>query len=378
MNLVLIIFFLMFYLSQTDGEIEDEYSDEIRKELLHMFGVEDKPLGSSIVTENSVSRFMKELYNHFYAESHDGAFPAFLNHSFDPHIVEHSKTVISIPNQRQHVFRQSDHVHNVLHFDLTQTATLQTLPHCVELRIYKDASTVTVARSSDFFTISLYKVVKATDKTKRSLQLFDMKKVESNFNGWLVFDVKAVFDSWSLDPGSNFGIHLVVESDADLKKEIEPEKVGIHGENSQSLVEPFIVAFYNEESGLKRSSKLNNIVSTIRKRRQASARKEHICQRFNLQVRFNTLGWDMYVLAPSEFNAFYCEGKCSFPLSSSMNATHHAIIQAFIKLEGNNDIPDVCCAGIKHKPVSVMHYNEYDSIVLKNYPNMAVEACGCQ
>lgn len=49
-------------------------------------------------------------------------------------------------------------------------------------------------------------------------------------------------------------------------------------------------------------------------------------------------GWDSpspitpqdWVIAPQGYSAYYCEGECSFPLDSCMNATNHAILQSLV------------------------------------------------
>lgn len=37
-----------------------------------------------------------------------------------------------------------------------------------------------------------------------------------------------------------------------------------------------------------------------------------------------------WIIAPEGYAAFYCEGECSFPLNSYMNATNHAIVQTLV------------------------------------------------
>lgn len=37
-----------------------------------------------------------------------------------------------------------------------------------------------------------------------------------------------------------------------------------------------------------------------------------------------------WVIAPQGYSAYYCEGECSFPLDSCMNATNHAILQSLV------------------------------------------------
>lgn len=40
-----------------------------------------------------------------------------------------------------------------------------------------------------------------------------------------------------------------------------------------------------------------------------------------------------WVIAPEGYSAYYCEGECSFPLDSCMNATNHAIVQSLVSTQ---------------------------------------------
>ncbi|KAL0604690.1 Bone morphogenetic protein 8B [Plecturocebus cupreus] len=55
-----------------------------------------------------------------------------------------------------------------------------------------------------------------------------------------------------------------------------------------------------------------------------------VCRRHELYVSFQDLGWLDWVIAPQGYSAYYCEGECSFPLGSCMNATNHAILQSLV------------------------------------------------
>ena len=37
-----------------------------------------------------------------------------------------------------------------------------------------------------------------------------------------------------------------------------------------------------------------------------------------------------WVLAPTGYSAYYCDGECLYPLGSCMNATNHALIQQVV------------------------------------------------
>jgi len=38
-----------------------------------------------------------------------------------------------------------------------------------------------------------------------------------------------------------------------------------------------------------------------------------------------------WVLAPTGYSAYYCDGECDYPLGSCMNATNHATIQLLVR-----------------------------------------------
>lgn len=40
----------------------------------------------------------------------------------------------------------------------------------------------------------------------------------------------------------------------------------------------------------------------------------NVCDRHSMNVDFQAIGWDDYVIAPATFQAFYCAGQCAFPI----------------------------------------------------------------
>lgn len=84
-----------------------------------------------------------------------------------------------------------------------------------------------------------------------------------------------------------------------------------------------------------------------------------------------------WIIAPDDYEAFYCHGKCSFPLNSRMNATNHAIVQTLVHLMNQNKIPKPCCAPTQLSAISVLYFDESSNVILKKYQNMVVKSCGC-
>uniref|UniRef100_A0A3Q4A9H3 TGF-beta family profile domain-containing protein n=1 Tax=Mola mola TaxID=94237 RepID=A0A3Q4A9H3_MOLML len=101
------------------------------------------------------------------------------------------------------------------------------------------------------------------------------------------------------------------------------------------------------------------------------------CKKHELYVSFSDLGWKDWVLAPTGYSAYYCDGECFYPLGSCMNATNHALIQQVVHLLKPDEVPKACCAPTKLSPISVLFYDDNNNVILKKHRNMVVKTCGC-
>lgn len=61
---------------------------------------------------------------------------------------------------------------------------------------------------------------------------------------------------------------------------------------------------------------------------------------FPSRVSFEDLNWQDWIIAPPEYQAFHCQGECSFPLNSHVNPTNHAIIQTLMHLQRPSEVSD--------------------------------------
>lgn len=52
-----------------------------------------------------------------------------------------------------------------------------------------------------------------------------------------------------------------------------------------------------------------------------------LCQRVDMWVDFDQIGWDEWIVHPKRYNAYRCEGQCPSPLDESFNPTNHAYMQ---------------------------------------------------
>ncbi|XP_060926033.1 growth/differentiation factor 5 [Limanda limanda] len=102
------------------------------------------------------------------------------------------------------------------------------------------------------------------------------------------------------------------------------------------------------------------------------------CNRKHLHVNFKEMGWDDWIIAPLEYNAYHCDGACDFPIRSHLEPTNHAIIQTLINSMDPEAAPATCCVPTRLTPISILYIDSSNNVVYKQYEDMVVEACGCR
>ncbi|XP_038543215.1 LOW QUALITY PROTEIN: bone morphogenetic protein 8B-like, partial [Canis lupus familiaris] len=129
-------------------------------------------------------------------------------------------------------------------------------------------------------------------------------------------------------------------------RSVDPGLAGLLGRRAPRSKQPFLVTFFRASPGPVRAPRAARPL----KRRPPKKSNElphpnrlpgifddvhgtdgrQVCRRHELYVSFQDLGWLDWVIAPQGYSAYYCEGECSFPLDSCMNATNHAILQSLV------------------------------------------------
>ncbi|XP_008278711.1 growth/differentiation factor 5 [Stegastes partitus] len=102
------------------------------------------------------------------------------------------------------------------------------------------------------------------------------------------------------------------------------------------------------------------------------------CHRRRLHVNFKEMGWDDWIIAPLEYDAFHCDGACDFPIRSHLEPTNHAIIQTLINSMDPESTPPTCCVPTRLSPISILYIDSANNVVYKQYEDMVVESCGCR
>lgn len=102
------------------------------------------------------------------------------------------------------------------------------------------------------------------------------------------------------------------------------------------------------------------------------------CNRRRLHVNFKEMGWDDWIIAPLEYEAFHCDGACDFPIRSHLEPTNHAIIQTLMNSMDPDSTPPTCCVPTRLSPISILYIDSANNVVYKQYEDMVVESCGCR
>ncbi|MBN3313714.1 GDF6A factor, partial [Atractosteus spatula] len=133
-----------------------------------------------------------------------------------------------------------------------------------------------------------------------------------------------------------------------------------------------------KESLSKRLRRRRTAVSSRPGGGKGNGKRKTRCSRKPLHVNFKELGWDDWIIAPLDYEAYHCEGICDFPLRSHLEPTNHAIIQTLMNSMDPDSTPPSCCVPSKLSPISILYIDSGNNVVYKQYEDMVVESCGCR
>ncbi|KAM4630298.1 growth/differentiation factor 6-B [Polymixia lowei] len=269
-----------------------------------------------------------------------------------------------------------------------------------ELRIY--------TKVSGNFRISETEPVDIQLLSCHDQQLLDSKTLDlqdSHRPKWEVLDVWEIFkDRHHLTLVKQFCLELRAMLD-NPERELDLHHLGLHRHGRPQQKKAILVVFtrskkrqtlFSERSegmallGPERKAKAARGPRTkaSRRRRTTGSKNRHRkrhgkksksrCSKKPLHVNFRELGWDDWIIAPLDYEAYHCEGVCDFPLRSHLEPTNHAIIQTLINSMNPSNMPPSCCAPSKLSPISILYIDSGNNVVYKQYEDMVVESCGCR
>ncbi|XP_051943743.1 anti-dorsalizing morphogenic protein [Hippocampus zosterae] len=363
----------------TRGRSEEVRSDAIKR-LLAVFGMEDPPAGVAHGRKQP-PQYMLDLYN--TVADVDGV-------TKDPYLLE-GNTVRS--------FFDKLHSEQVeFRFNLSTVARTEKIL-TAELHLFKLRPQATpMLGRHHFCQVSVYQLLD-TIKTNNTQErkLLSSRLIPVHSNGWEVFTITQAVRSWTLDEGSNLGLHVVVRTLGGTQMDLKLIRFA-SGRNHHQSKQPMLVLFTDD--GRRRSATLESAdpddtqVAAILPRSpvaaQASPRSarslDHAeeegasapCKRLPLYVDFEEIGWSGWIVSPRGYNAYYCKGSCPFPLGQNMRPTNHATVQSIINaLKLIRSVETPCCVPDKLFSINLLYFDDDENVVLKQYNDMVAGSCGC-
>ncbi|XP_077571442.1 bone morphogenetic protein 10-like [Stigmatopora nigra] len=156
-------------------------------------------------------------------------------------------------------------------------------------------------------------------------------------------------------------------SDAILSNYLEKDPRGESGGDGYS--EP------DEEDLIQMRS---NLIYDTSSRIRRNVKGDH-CGRRPLRVDFKDIGWDSWILAPSDYEAYECSGICTYPLTKHVTPTKHAIVQTLVNINSPHKTARACCVPTKLDPISLLYLDDTGVVTYKHkYEGMVVAECGCR
>ncbi len=237
-------------------------------------------------------------------------------------------------------------------------------------------------------------------------RLLDSRIVDVRDEGWMTFDVLPALLRWREQPKRNYGLWLEMKrvntedlsdiqhfhlrpsrsrrrrrsasasSSSSERSDSDDENSALKAEQEQldlrwASQQPLLVTYSDDGKSRVRSKR------AAEKKHKRKGRRDN-CRRQSLYVDFSDVGWNDWIVAPPGYHAYYCHGDCPFPLPDHLNTTNHAIVQTLVHSVNPGAVPRACCVPTELSSISMLYIDEYDKVVLKNYHDMVVEACGCR
>ncbi|KAJ1144505.1 hypothetical protein NDU88_010803 [Pleurodeles waltl] len=263
-------------------------------------------------------------------------------------------------------------------------------------------------------SVSIYDVIDADllESSQAPKSFLELKEIQKT--GWETFEVTAAVKRWVRTDKPKNRLEVVLESNADTG----------HGGHGQSVIQlstdsrnvPILIVFSDDQSnGVKEMKlELREMISheqerVIQKLATNSTGEEenfeeetdeisfplvdghtfssrskrsvgsNTCRKTSLRVSFKDIGWDSWIIAPKDYDAFECKGTCYFPLTDDVTPTKHAIVQTLMHLKNPKKAAKACCVPTKLDSISILYKDDAGVPTLKyHYDGMKVAECGCR
>ncbi|XP_054688033.1 growth/differentiation factor 2 isoform X2 [Grus americana] len=384
------------------GEVEDEthfdfksFLENMKTDLLRSLNLSRVP--SQVKTKEEPPQFMIDLYNRYAADK--SSIPA-------SNIVRSFSTedVVSLASPEENPFQK-----HILLFNISIPRYEEITR--AELRIYISCHREAGSLSRLQGNMVIYDVLDGDhwenpESTKSFLVSHNIQEC-----GWEMFEVSRAVKRWVRADKlkTKNKLEVVIESKAlggftcgKLDISVTPDTKNL----------PLLIVFSNDHSNGTKETKVElremivheqeSVLNKLGKNNTSSEEEEqgegkaitgphqhssrskrsigaNHCRRTSLHVNFEEIGWDSWIIAPKDYEAFECKGGCFFPLTDNVTPTKHAIVQTLVHLQNPKKASKACCVPTKLDSISILYKDDAGvPTLIYNYEGMKVAECGCR
>ncbi|XP_073827065.1 decapentaplegic morphogen [Musca autumnalis] len=357
---------------------------EIENSLLSLFNMKRPPKidRSKIIIPEAMKQLYAQIMGH-ELNSVNIPKPGLLTKS--------ANTVRSFTHKDSKIDDRFPHHHRFrLHFDVRSIPAEEKLK-AAELQLTRDAISHATLNprlaNRTRYQVLVYDITRVGVRGKRepSYLLLDNKTIRLNSTDTVSLDVQPAVDRWLASPKKNFGLLVEVRTSRSLKPaphhHVRLRRSADEEHSTWQHKQPLLFTYTDDGRHKSRSIRdVSNRSKRAGHNRRSHRRKnnEEICRRHSLYVDFIDVGWSDWIVAPPGYDAFYCHGKCPFPLAEHLNSTNHAVVQNMVNSINPGKVPKACCVPTQLEGISMLYLNDQNTVVLKNYQDMTVVGCGCR
>ncbi|KAF6020560.1 BMP2 [Bugula neritina] len=318
-------------------------------------------------TDYTIPQYMIDLYHQQMDD------PEYMSTHFNKDDAYHANTARSFAHIGTKTHPEDHNMVNV-YFNTTDIPSHEQVI-LAELHLFPHNSS-SATNSSEKYKVEVYELVSAPHSVDQSItRLIDTKVLTNTADSPAhQLDITPAAQMWQQRKTGLSAIQIHVKKyngERTHTNHVRLRRSAAESESEWAAAKPQVVIF-THDSTLSRTKR-----GSGKKKNRATKKVKSECQRREMAVDFKDVGWEDWILAPKKYDAYYCHGACPFPLSDHLNATNHAIIQTLMSKVDPGAIPQACCVPTDLSPISMLYLNG-KGVVLKNYPDMVVEACGCR
>nr|UWM22940.1 bone morphogenetic protein 2 [Solen grandis] len=383
----------------------------LESSLLKLFGLKKRPQPNKDIL---IPQYMIDLYRS--QTDDDSDIPSVFSREKSPHPANTIRGLYHEDVEHPMGCTEDDCARlwfNTTHIPLDETLT------DAELRVYIERNATHEPDSNAVIRhkLQVYEIMKPVSKHAEPIsRLIDVQDVIVQNSSWVSLDVHPAVLKWKKKPRQNHGLEVRLVSNKNSPstsplKHVRLRRSAQLEEREWNLQRPLLV-IYSDDGKSSRTKRSTEEKRSRKKRRKkcekgkkgkkcrkerkkrknkrdkkndtknppGRRRKGHndLCRRKPLYVDFKDVGWNDWIVAPHGYDAYFCEGKCEFPLSDNMNTTNHAIVQTLANSVDARAAPTACCVPTSLSSISMLYLDENHKVMLKQYDDMKVEGCGCR